>query len=705
LQEVEIEMKRIHTIKIHAFLSLMAMLGLASAKTALIDFGRADATAASPYNAAVMITGLTGDVALIDTDSVATGWTVSVTENGNGNGGSAGAGADVTALPVDLAGFDAAALGDSIFANQGTPANPSMILLFTGLVPTGNYDLLLYGSRANAQGADQRWSLTKGTGGANVDHFSELNATTYVNWTGLIPNASGELEVTINSPGPDFTGALALNFASLTETSTVELISSFTTDIETASPGNPATLSWVVSEPLDSLVLNDGNGNTTDLVPLTTAGEGSTNVSPTTTTTFSITAIRDGNTNVRSLTIISGEAPSISAFTASAGLIQEGTLVDLTWSTTGASSLTIDPGATDVSGTTTINLTPTQTATYTLTATNAFGSSSADVFVEVLTGPIPTNRNVASAAGNTDGTWLDQIGDRNWTMTGATLNSPLTTPSANTNITAAYTTTGGIAGGATTSFQYPEFSAEVWFRPGVLSADHQVIFETGGGQNGLSALITESEIRLFGSALDVRTLDITIPINGLNLGDFLQLVITNNAATDEFAASVRDTFGNVRTVSETADIVIGVNGGGLFVWASGAIGTVDSNLGGRTDAGAASPTGMTGFKGEIGIVNVYNSILGTPEIQAAFDRVATIGAGPTGLAVTDISFDDAADQLTITWNSINGQSYNVQFSTSLKEEEWFQLAGPFTADSEATTEVLSLPPNRSRFFVRVVVAP
>ena len=68
-----------HTIKNYACLAMIAMSGLASAKTALIDFGRADATAASPYNAAVMITGLTGDVALIDTDSLATGWTVSVT--------------------------------------------------------------------------------------------------------------------------------------------------------------------------------------------------------------------------------------------------------------------------------------------------------------------------------------------------------------------------------------------------------------------------------------------------------------------------------------------------------------------------------------------------------------------------------------------------------------------------------------------------
>lgn len=479
----------------------------------------------------------------------------------------------------------------------------------------------------------------------------------------------------------------------ITEALTVALITSFTTDTGIASLGNPATLSWAVNEPLDSLVLDDGNGNTTDLVPFTTVGAGSRTVSPTETTTYSMTAIRGGNTNVRSLTIVSGEAPGISSFTASADLLEAGSSVDLSWAVVGANSLVLDPGATDVSGTTTINLTPTATTTYTLTATNGFGSSTADVLVEVLAGPLPTNRNVASGAGNTDGSWLDRLGNRNWGMTGATLNSPLTIPSANTNITAAYTTTGGIAGGATPSFQYPKISAEIWFRPGTLSADHQVIFETGGGQNGLSAMMTASEIRLFGSALDVRTLDVTIPTAGLNLDDFLQLVITNNSETSEYRASVRDTFGNVRTVSETAHIVVGGNGGGLFVWASGALGASDTNLGGRTEAGDASPIGLTGFTGEIGIVNVYNRILETADIQAAFHRVATIGVGPSGLAVTEVSFDDASDQLTITWNSINGQAYLVQFSRNLKEDEWFELAGPFTADSEATTEVLNLPPN------------
>lgn len=210
-------MKSTHKIKIHSSLALTAMVGTASAATALIDFGRADATAPSPYNSAVMLSGATGDVALLDTDSATTGWTVSVTEDGSGSGGSAGAGADVNSFPAGLSAFNAAALGDSIFANQGAGTNPSMVLFFTGLSTSATYDLLLYGSRGNGQGANQRWSLTEGTSGTDVDHFSELNSIVFVDWTGISPNGSGEIAVTINSPGPDNVGALALNFGSITE--------------------------------------------------------------------------------------------------------------------------------------------------------------------------------------------------------------------------------------------------------------------------------------------------------------------------------------------------------------------------------------------------------------------------------------------------------------------------------------------------------
>ena len=108
------------------------------------------------------------------------------------------------------------------------------------------------------------------------------------------------------------------------------------------------------------------------------------------------------------------------------------------------------------------------------------------------------------------------------------------TPSANTNLSAAYFTGGGITGGSVGSFQYPEFTAEIWLRPGNLTANYEVVFETGGGQNGLSILINEDELRFLGSALDVRTADLTIPLAGLDLTDFIQVFLWNSVAEDRF---------------------------------------------------------------------------------------------------------------------------------------------------------------------------
>ena len=483
----------------------------------------------------------------------------------------------------------------------------------------------------------------------------------------------------------------------------IELIKSFTSDLESVTVGESATLSWEVAEPFDSLILDDGNGNTTDLAPMTTAGSGSVSVSPTEPTTYSIRATRGDASNVFTLNVLAGVAPEIASFTPSAPLIQLGSSVDLTWNVVGADSLVLNPGSIDVLAATTTTLSPPETTTYTLTAMNESGTSTSTLTVEVLTGPLPVHRFVAGTTGNTDLVWFDQVGLRRLDFTGGILNSPLTTPSANTTINAAFSTGGGINGAVTPTFNPAEFSIEIWFRPGELTVDHQTIFETGGGQNGLSALITDSELRLLGSSLNQRTLDATIPIDGLNLEDFLQLVITNDSDNDLYTASLRDTFGNVRTVSEAVDVTLGGNGAGLFIWGAGAVNVGEINLGGRTEAGDASPAGLTGFAGEIGIVNVYEQILDETAIQAAFSRVATIGVGPSGLAVTKVSFDDAADQLTITWNSINGQSYLVEFSTSLKSDEWFELGGPFVADGAETTTQLTLPQNQTRFFVRVVL--
>ena len=79
-----------------------------------------------------------------------------------------------------------------------------------------------------------------------------------------------------------------------------------------------------------------------------------------------------------------GTAPAISSFTATPPSIAPGASTTLTWSVSGATSLSIDEGVGAVTGKTSIAASPSTTTTYTLTATNAAGSSSASAKVTVV---------------------------------------------------------------------------------------------------------------------------------------------------------------------------------------------------------------------------------------------------------------------------------------------------------------------------------
>lgn len=195
------------------------------ATTVLIDFGRdntvtAGSEAGGVYNTVAIPTNVnnatTGDVPLSDTGTNPTGWTINVTENGSGNGGRAGSGADMTTFPAAVSGFDTNALKDSLFANNAGSGPVSMVVTISGLDDTKTYDLLLYGGRINNQNLFQTWSLTEGTGGANVSHDSLGNTTVAVDWDSISTNGSGVIAFSIS--GNSGSGAAAaINFGQIIE--------------------------------------------------------------------------------------------------------------------------------------------------------------------------------------------------------------------------------------------------------------------------------------------------------------------------------------------------------------------------------------------------------------------------------------------------------------------------------------------------------
>lgn len=80
--------------------------------------------------------------------------------------------------------------------------------------------------------------------------------------------------------------------------------------------------------------------------------------------------------------------PTISTFTATPNGIFPGQTVSLTWSVTGATSLSINQGVGSVTGLSNVLVNPSGQITYTLTATNGGGSVTRTVTVNLLGGPM-----------------------------------------------------------------------------------------------------------------------------------------------------------------------------------------------------------------------------------------------------------------------------------------------------------------------------
>ena len=108
-------------------------------------------------------------------------------------------------------------------------------------------------------------------------------------------------------------------------------------------------------------------------------------------------------------------APTITSFAASPASISTGQTTNLTWSVTGATSLSINPGVGTVTGTAKA-VSPGTTTTYTLTATNSGGSATATATVSVTTAAPVISSFTASPATILTGTSVILA----WTVTGAT---------------------------------------------------------------------------------------------------------------------------------------------------------------------------------------------------------------------------------------------------------------------------------------------
>jgi formylglycine-generating enzyme len=91
--------------------------------------------------------------------------------------------------------------------------------------------------------------------------------------------------------------------------------------------------------------------------------------------------------SLSTITVVPPAPPVIASFSANPTAVQQGGSSTLSWSVSGATSVTIDNGVGAVSASASAQVTPTSTTTYRLTASNAYGSVNAEATVTVSTAP------------------------------------------------------------------------------------------------------------------------------------------------------------------------------------------------------------------------------------------------------------------------------------------------------------------------------
>ncbi|MES2221967.1 MAG: alkaline phosphatase family protein [Acidobacteriota bacterium] len=130
--------------------------------------------------------------------------------------------------------------------------------------------------------------------------------------------------------------------------------------------GNPATLTWSTAN-ATSVSIEPGIG--------TVQASGSTTVTPSTTTQYVLTATGNSGTATANATVTVQSAPPTATLTASPTSITGGNTATLSWSTTNATTVSINQGIGIVSATGSTTVSPTSTTQYVLTATSNSGAS------------------------------------------------------------------------------------------------------------------------------------------------------------------------------------------------------------------------------------------------------------------------------------------------------------------------------------------
>lgn len=439
------------------------------------------------------------------------------------------------------------------------------------------------------------------------------------------------------------------------------IINSFTTDVEVVANGAPVVLSWTSDPSNTALSIDNGIGNV--------LGTSMVTVNPTADTTYTLTGTRGATTLERSVTVLVETQPVISNFEIfGPQTILEGGSVRLFWDVFAEASLSLN--GSDVSGLDESLESPSETTVYTLSATNAWGTTTADVTVTVLDGTIPDLS--WTAAGLADGnltTWTpaSNITSNDGIVFTQNTGGTVQTGASNfANISQWVSNPGyNMASNPLDSFQdglgnpatMVNVSWEMVFRPGDFTGFH-VLFNAGGNGSGTAITLTDStlDFRLQAAANDDQRATISTDLSSIGTAsEFYHVVAT--ADLESAGTGTASLYVNGQLVAGPTTSVGIIND-----WDGGDL----TELGKGNNIPGASPSGAAAFTGDIALFNYYaGRVLSGSQVSDLYNGIAGAG-GSQEREITKIIYNADEQRIELTFNSLPNRDYAVWDSPDLK---------------------------------------
>jgi hypothetical protein len=225
------------------------------------------------------------------------------------------------------------------------------------------------------QSSTLQWNITGATS-ASISGIGAVSATT---GTQIVsPAATTSYILTAANGFGSATASATITVPS--STTGVPVIANFTANPTTIAYGQSSTLQWNITGASSVSI-------TPNIGVVSSSGTQAVSVSPAASTTYILTATNSAGSATASTTVTVTSTtislPVISSFTANPGTITAGQTSNLTWSITGATSISISPGIGVPPSNFGQQVTPPTTTTYSITATNSSGSATASTTVIV----------------------------------------------------------------------------------------------------------------------------------------------------------------------------------------------------------------------------------------------------------------------------------------------------------------------------------